>query len=289
MYILIDTNAYLSFYHLSSDDLEELKKLAVLAREEKITLLLPEQVVDEFQRNRAGKIADALKRMRDQRKSIQLPQIARQYKEYEVMRKAHAEYEKQLATLIEKIEGDVTGGNLEADAVIEELFQAARRIPMSSGLIASAQLRMELGRPPGKKGSLGDAINWETLSQVVPSGEDLYLVSDDGDFASPLDEARFDPYLQDEWQKAKHSQIHFYKRLSALFRENFPDIELATELEKDLLIRELLGSPNFLSTHAIIAKLSKFSDFSRDQLNELAVAAITNDQVFKNFSAMLMY
>ena len=60
MNIFIDTNVYLSFYHLSSDDLEELKKLVVLAREGKVVLLLPEQVIDEFRRNRAAKIADAL-------------------------------------------------------------------------------------------------------------------------------------------------------------------------------------------------------------------------------------
>src|SRR4030065_173151 len=98
--IFIDTNVYLSFYHLSSDDLGELKKLVILAREGKVNLFLPEQVIDEFKRNRAGKIADALKRMREQRKSLQLPQIARQYDEYDKLRRAHDECDKHLSTLI---------------------------------------------------------------------------------------------------------------------------------------------------------------------------------------------
>jgi len=60
MDIFLDTNVFLSFYHFSSDDLEELKKLAVLAREGQVTLHLPEQVINEFRRNRANKIADAV-------------------------------------------------------------------------------------------------------------------------------------------------------------------------------------------------------------------------------------
>lgn len=52
MSIFIDTNVYLSFYHLSCDDLEELKKLTVLVRESKAILLLTDQVMDEFHRNR---------------------------------------------------------------------------------------------------------------------------------------------------------------------------------------------------------------------------------------------
>jgi len=51
MYLFIDTNVFLSFLHYSSDDLEELNKLAVVIRNKKLMLLLPEQVVIEFWRN----------------------------------------------------------------------------------------------------------------------------------------------------------------------------------------------------------------------------------------------
>ena len=59
MQIYLDTNVYLSFFHFSSDDLGELEKLVQLANDGKITLHLPEQVSQEFKRNRANKIADA--------------------------------------------------------------------------------------------------------------------------------------------------------------------------------------------------------------------------------------
>ena len=41
MNIYIDTNILLSFYHLTSEDLEELKKLVALLKQKKARLLLP--------------------------------------------------------------------------------------------------------------------------------------------------------------------------------------------------------------------------------------------------------
>lgn len=280
MNIFIDTNVFLSFYHLSSDDLEELKKLAVLARQGEVTLLLPEQVVDEFRRNRAGKIADAVKRLRDQRLALQFPQICKQYEEYEKLREAQREYEKHHAKLIERIEADVSSNSLEADAVIEELFEVAQMIPNSSSLIEKARLRMDLGNPPGKKGSLGDAINWEALLETVPDDEDLYFITDDKDYFSPLDAESMNPYLLHEWSENKFSALHTYKRLSSFFRDQFPDIELASELEKDLLIQYLASNSSFAQTHVVVSKLSRFSDFTQAQVNEIVAAAVTNNQIY---------
>lgn len=280
MNIFIDTNIFLSFYHFTSDDLEELKKLAVLARRGEVTLFLPEQVVDEFRRNRAVKIADAVKRLREQRLTLQLPQISKQYEEYEQLREAQREYERHHAKLIEKIEEDVANNRLEADAVIEELFGVATLIPNSSPLIDRARLRMELGKPPGKKGSLGDALNWEALLEAVPHGSDLYFVTDDSDYSSPLDANTLDPYLLHEWSSNKSSELHTYKRLSSFFGDKFPAIKLATELEKDLLIQELASSTNFAQTHRVISRLSRYSDFTQAQANEIVAVAVTNNQVY---------
>src|SRR6266508_2366459 len=66
MNIFIDTNIFLSFYNLTSDELEELKKLVVLLRKKKVVLLLPEQVIHEFRRNRAKKISEAISKLQSQ-------------------------------------------------------------------------------------------------------------------------------------------------------------------------------------------------------------------------------
>ena len=246
MNLFIDTNVFLSFYHLSSNDLEELKKLGVVVRQGKINLLLPDQVVNEFQRNRANKIADALKRLREQRRlSIQFPQMCKEYEEYERLREIQRVYEEQFAKLLEKIDGDVESQRLKADNILQGLFALATQIKMDQHIIERARLRFDLGNPPGKNNSLGDAVNWEALLSKVPIGEPLYFISDDKDFCSPLDEGMFDPFLLGEWEKIKLSKLFFYKRLSGFLKEKFPDINLANEGEKDLLIRDLANSSSF--------------------------------------------
>src|SRR3989442_14946441 len=98
MNFFIDTNIFLSFYHLTSDDLDELKKLVILLRNKTIRLWLPDQVVKEFHRNRENKISDALKRLRDQRLNLQFPQICKDYEEYEELRQLQKQYEEKHAT-----------------------------------------------------------------------------------------------------------------------------------------------------------------------------------------------
>lgn len=91
--LYLDTNVYLSFYHLSNDDLEELKKLSVLTNSGKLTLYLPEQTKNEFYRNRDTKIADAIKRFNDNKLNNVFPQIIKDYEtEYNLMRNAAKEY-----------------------------------------------------------------------------------------------------------------------------------------------------------------------------------------------------
>jgi predicted nucleic acid-binding protein len=65
--LFVDTNILLSFYHLTSEDLEELRKLVALIDTGKIKLVLTEQVKDEFKRNRSAKIADAMKKLQEAR------------------------------------------------------------------------------------------------------------------------------------------------------------------------------------------------------------------------------
>lgn len=82
MNVFIDTNIYLTFFHLSHDDLEELNKVFVLQKSNNITLWMTDQVVEEFRRNREAKLADALKRFSEERLNNQIPQMVKEYPEY---------------------------------------------------------------------------------------------------------------------------------------------------------------------------------------------------------------
>ncbi len=278
-HLFIDTNVLLSFYHYAGDDLEELKKLIILLEQKKVKLYLPTQVWSEFGRNREAKIADALRRLKDQRLNLQFPQICKDYIEYEKLRRLQREYEIEHAELLNKISDDVSGHKLKADEITRQLFDLSKQIECSDELIATARTRFDLGNPPGKAGSLGDAVNWEALLSAVPDGTDLHFISDDKDFCSPLNDDLFNGFLDAEWSKKKDSKLIFHKRISEFFKEHFPDIKLATEFEKDLLISDLAESASFRRTHSVIAKLSNYTDFTAAQLDAIVSAAVSNTQI----------
>jgi hypothetical protein len=279
MHVFIDTNILLSFYHLTNDDLEELKKLAVLLQQNTITLHVTEQVTEEFARNRESKIADAIKRLKEQQLNLQFPQVCKDFPEYEELRSLQQSYDKAHSKLLSNVQAAVQSKELKADLAVAELFAAATKVPTTPEAVALARFRMDVGNPPGKYGSLGDALNWELLLSAVPKGEDIFFVSEDRDFVSALDESKFKDFLAGEWSKKKGGQVRFYKRLSSLFKDEFPHIKLASELEKDLAIKGLAASPNFASTHSLVAKLTKFGEFTGEQAAAILTAATTNNQV----------
>ena len=133
--------------------------------------------------------------------------------------------------------------------------------------------------PPGKKGSLGDALNWEALLAEAPPGEDLHLVSDDRDYASPLDRDQFSLFLQREWSEKKHSEVRFHHRLSEFFREHFPEIKLASEPEIAAMIEKLANSESFKETHKAVARLNTIPIFTDAQADDIVEAAVLNSQV----------
>lgn len=280
MNLFIDTNIFLSFYHLSSDDLEELKKLSVLLTEKKVTLHLPDQVKDEFCRNRELKISDAIKGLNNQKLTLQYPQFCKDYVEYSKLRDLEKEFIQNHSVLLEKIKKDIDTNNLKADELINSLFLRSNAIDTTDVLVSKARLRIEIGNPPGKKGSLGDAINWESLLEKVNNGEDINFVTDDKDYISSFNDYEFNEYLRKEWGKIKNSRVIFYKRLSSFFKENYPDIQLASVLEKELLIKSLVTSCNFANTHSIISKLNKYAEFTDAQLNDIVEAVILNSQIY---------
>lgn len=279
MKLFIDTNVFLSFYHLTGDDLEELRKLTILLEKGDLTLYLPTQVVDEFWRNRENKISAALKSLKGQKLNLQFPALCKDYDEYPKLREIQRQYENEHSALLNKITRDVVLNSLKADKIVEDLFDKAVSIPLTDELLQRARLRMDTGNPPGKEGSIGDAICWESLLKHVPNHENLYMVADDRDYFSILDENKPKEFLLKEWKDKKDSELILYRRLSPFFNEHYPDIRLASELEKELLIRKLVGSGAFTMTHKIIAKLSKFEDFSISHVNEIAEAALSNNQI----------
>jgi flagellar biosynthesis chaperone FliJ len=280
MKLYIDTNIYLTFYHFTNDDLNELEKLVVLLENNEIELFLPEQTRNEFKRNRDVRIADSIERFKEQRLSTQFPQISKVYEEFTLLKESLKNFEKYKNNIITKILEDAKTYQLKADKIISQIFEKATKIPLTDEILAKAKTRFDLGNPPGKGSSYGDAINWESLLKVVYDEDDLFLISDDSDFTSKIDKNALNPFLKDEWIRRKNSRIFFIKKISEFFNLKYPDIKISSELNKDILIRNLSSTGTFSSAKSRLHKLSAYQDFSNQQLNDIIEAAVSNNQIY---------
>lgn len=278
MNLFVDANIYLDFYHFSNDDLDELKKLVDLVNKGEITLVLTSQVIDEVRRNRDNKVADAYNKFKDSKITLNLPQICKGYSEFpKITRSVHV-----LRTLIDELDKklikDINERTLKADEIINQLFGGAVVID-SSQFLERARIRLDLGNPPGKQRSYGDALTWTSLISELKDKKNLFFISDDIDYKSPLDEFTFNTYLRDEWKKLKKSDLFFYVKLSDFFSEHHKDIQLKVEEEKNALISALSNSPNFAYTHKVISRLSKYISFTDEQIRDISKIATDNNQV----------
>lgn len=279
MNVFIDANVLLDFYRLSDGDLEEIRKISKLAEIEHIFLHLSDYLLDEFQRNREKTISLAAEQFRKSTINLHLPNLVRGYPEAEVLSNLRSKFNSEVKKLSDKLESDIRDRLLQADKIISELFGSVSVVVLDERIIANGILRSQLGRPPGKPNSIGDAIHWEWLLDVVPKKENLVLISSDGDFESPVVAGMPSTYILDEWKSRGKGDLVLYKSLTEFFKSEFPDIQLADEIEKASAIEKLCGSKNFATTHAMIAKLSKYEDFTKEETDKLLDGFLTNQQV----------
>ena len=173
-----------------------------------------------------------MKKLRDHKFTFSFPQMCKGYSEYKEVQRGLRECAQYHKSLMDCLKKDILKEQLEADKIIEAVFEAAYFVEVTDEFIVRARARRELRTPPGKSDSLGDAVNWEVLLAEVPNEKDLYLISEDRDFQSPLEADRLHSYLDKEWKNKKNSELHFYRKLSGFFRDQYPAIRLSGDLEK---------------------------------------------------------
>jgi hypothetical protein len=276
--LFLDSNTYLGFYSLSPADVAELDKLFDLVKLGKLRLLLSSQVTDEVKRNRARVVAEQLRQLRDARLQVPIPGLASGTDSAETLKKAVATTQKHHSQLVDELTCAARDRSLPADRLITKLFEAAKTLIHSEALQA-AQRRKALGNPPGKGSSLGDGVNWETILAHGQAGEDLCFVSGDSDFANPLDLSQFDDFLAEEWAVAKLSSVKFFRDIKGFLDHDFPDIRIASDVQKYFLINRLINSTNFAETHSVVAALEAHQSFTLDEASRLLNGSIENSQV----------
>lgn len=283
MKLFIDTSVFLSFYsNPTVEPPRKLKQLTVLAESGKVNLLLPRQVIDETHRRRAEIISDSFfKKAKGAKLSLWVPEYCTQHEQYSSMQDYRKKLEQIHRRIVLDLRKDIENRKLPADLLLQKLFNLASRVDDMS-VIESARQRIDLGNPPGQKNSLGDAVIWESLLFGVQYGEDILFVSKDAGFCSPLDEDNFNEFLLQEWTYKKRSRLRFYRDLTEFFKKEFPEIELQPEAdwEKAFFIQNLAQSPDFATTHFLIAKLSSYgSFFTKKQVEDMVDALFTNNQI----------
>lgn len=275
--LFLDSNIWLDLYYYSNDDVEQFNKLYDMLDKD-VKLFIPQQVVDEVNRNRENKIKDALKTFKDI--CFKFPNLCKGYGAYQTLQIVYKNFKQIHGEVSRQIEKDINDENLIADQSIKKFFSHVEIISVDSSIVDKAVLRYKLGNPPGKENSYGDAVNWITLLEKVPSGEDLFFVSSDKDYRSTLNDHKLNNFLAHEWENTKKSQLFFYTSLTSFLNEHIKDIRLKTETEKSNLIEQLRNSGYFETTHKIVQKLEDYSHWSDDQVIQLFAAADYNNQVY---------
>jgi len=280
-HLFIDTNVYLTFYHFSSDDLEELRKLLVAVDNHKIRLYITRQVIDEFRRNRETRIADALRIFTEQKMPDQFPQICKAYDQYNTLRRLLKSFSKARAQLLDALKSDIDSNRCGADIITNGLFDKAKLLEPDDDVVEAAKRRVSLGNPPGTRNSHGDAMNWELLLKHFPDDKELHFITEDTkDYSSKIERGRLSEFLRTEWQEHGKSALHYYTKLSDFLRNEFPNIKLASELEKELAISDFANSGSFASTKSAIRKLRRITGFSDSEIREIVEASTTNNQIY---------
>ena len=278
-YVFIDTNILLAFYSYSNDHLNKLEELAELIKDDKIHLIMPQQVIDEFNRNRENQLQVILKNLKSFNPNLKSPVICHDLSEMKELQKSISKLSEKKDKLIKEVSAQIKSKSLNADKLIKQIFSLCKIIPVNDEIYKKGKMRYDIGNPPGKNGSYGDAINWEILLVEVPGKEDLYFIGRDKDYVSTIDENDFSDFLKDEWESNKDSKIYYYNYLSKFLKEQFAgakitDAEIKEEktaaeqepkiyFSGSLLNNNLINSPFLFSNY-----MNAYYDFLKRDLNK---------------------
>jgi predicted nucleic acid-binding protein len=280
LHTFIDTNVFLSLYAYTDDNIEELRKIIKLIEKDQLKLYISVVVNQEFNRNRDRKILESLGNLEKFSTSLSIPRFMEHHSEAKEIRQLLTEVSEKRGALIEKAREEIVAQKLAADQLFLELREAASLMGVPEKVDKAARLRTERGNPPGKEGGLGDRLNWELLLDKVPDGEDIHVVSRDKDFGSPWGAAVPNSFLSGEWATIKKGTMYLYPGLKPFVKQHFPDIALASDVEKKLAIKALIESGSWAATHSAIAQLAPFSvDLTAEEAKELFQALIQNPEI----------
>jgi hypothetical protein len=293
-YLFIDTNIYKYLFNenttFSGDVVDLIKKLI---DNEKLTLIMPTQVIDEVKRNHlenwfAAECDDKGKNKENYIKNLDskiesLKEFPKLQKTLEVEKKKYLKnYEKEIKLAEERYR------NLKKSKSIGyfETLKTKAEIIDSDIVIEKAVIRSQKNNPPYDKKKNTDAIIWESILQFFRDKNKksvLYFLSDDGCYGAK----GFNPFLANELKQYKVA-IHYRKSITSLKDLLGADIDKIIEQEKEeqkkKAITNFINSRSWMSAGSNFTELTKFkTDLTLDDYKNIIKAATINDQIYGSF------
>jgi PIN domain-containing protein len=255
--ILIDTNILLNFYrfHKEGQSFDMIDNLMDLIEKNKIDLLLPRQIKNEFYRDKYI-VANIYKKDLEilNKKKIATPAFIKKSKDVIELNKTQNKLKSLSKKIIKEYEKRILNSRSKINSKINKLFNVAINIDDSPEILQRAYFRTLRRDPPRKdNNSFGDAIIWESVLDNYID-EDLTIISNDGDFASEINNREISEFLLDEWRGKTKNKLSLCRSLGEYINKQTKKITIkpvVIEEEKMLNFVET-GTPlGYLSTSSI--------------------------------------
>jgi hypothetical protein len=231
--IYVDTTRLIDFYEVADDKITQIEEL----QKHKSSLVLTDQTITEFRRNRIQhitKLHNRLKKTIDDDKP-QTVAVVQRLRAFQELTKLYREKAKEVLDYLRKLMDDEKKDPVAQGILKLAADEAVRNLKTSDKIFAKAQRRKLLGNPPCSpdKYTIGDEIIWELLLGLE---DDLVVVTRDNTY-----EENF-PVLADEYRQVTgHKLLHVTDKLSEavakIGEEPTQDLIAAEEKEEDSLLR----------------------------------------------------
>lgn len=216
MNVYIDSNIYLDYFRASSERLSSLSELEKLLSRGRVTLLLPEQTIQEYNRNKSKiveEFREALIKQSELVAHLAFPEV-RHWDEAKKIKKAIDQAKSAYKKLIEKYDKETEKEQTTSEILIGKIFDLGKKIIEDNKVLDKAYLRYLKGNPPRKKdNSLGDAIIWESILEKSLK-DDLTIITRDNDFVEDQKRKKvLKNFLRKEWSEKTQKQITLFTSL----------------------------------------------------------------------------
>ncbi len=216
--ILIDTNIYLEYFRMSSATTSSLEWLLDSLEKERLDLILPKQIEDEYWRNKQSTINQARKEIINQLpQKPKLPSPVKNLPEAKKVEEFYSKFKKSFDRLVKKYDKEFKK-KTKTEELIEKIFDKAERVADNPKIIKKAYYRYLKGNPPGKNKSFGDAIIWETLLEKFIN-QDLTIMTEDEDWYTDKEKKSLNELLTIEWRRKTKKKLKFSVSLASFINQ----------------------------------------------------------------------